>query len=88
MVSDRAWLKFLNLSIKVLTTNFIKPNANLLDTFIINSFKLNNRYIKLLILNDDGWISRNLFKQQQMRLLNILNLLYNSLGLRRIIISP
>lgn len=55
---DRAWLKFSNLSIKVLTTDFIKPNANLLDTFIINSFKLNNKYIKLLILNDDGWINR------------------------------
>ena len=55
---DRVWLKFDDLSIIDLTNAYIKPNANLLDPFIINSFKLNNKYIKLLILNDDGWISR------------------------------
>lgn len=55
---DRVWLKFFNLSIRDLIIDYIKPNANLLDPFIINSFKLNNKYIKLLILNDDGWISR------------------------------
>ena len=55
---DRAWLKFFDLSTIDLTINYIKPNANLLDTFIINSFKLNNKYIRLLILDDNGLISR------------------------------
>ena len=55
---DRAWLKFFDLSAIDLTTSYIKPNANLLDTFIINSFKLNNKYIRLLIIDDNGLISR------------------------------
>ena len=55
---DRAWLKFFDLSAIDLTINYIKPNANLLDTFIINSFKLNNKYIRLLIIDDNGLISR------------------------------
>lgn len=55
---NRVWLKFSNVSVIDLVHAYIKPNANLTDPFIINSFKLNNKYIKLLILNDDGWISR------------------------------
>lgn len=55
---NRVWLKFSNVSVIDLVHAYVKPNANLLDPFIINSFKLNNKYIKLLILNDDGWISR------------------------------
>ena len=55
---DRAWLKFSKLSREYLTTSYIMPNADLVDSFIINSYKLNNKYIKLLIANDDGWISR------------------------------
>ena len=55
---DRAWLKFFDLSSIDLATSYIKPNTNLLDTFIINSFKLNNKYIRLLIIDDNGLISR------------------------------
>ena len=55
---DRAWLKFSKLSREYITTSYIMPNADLIDSFIINSYKLNNKYIKLLIANDDGWISR------------------------------